>query len=93
MRILAASLMLALCAASALASDPAAGRRTLTPDDLYRVLDVSDPQLYQSLRTLGVPAQLVIYPGEHHVFTRPSFVEDLADRMSAWLDRFVPATP
>jgi dipeptidyl aminopeptidase/acylaminoacyl peptidase len=49
--------------------------------------------MYQSLRTLGVPAQLVIYPGQHHVFTRPSFVKDLADRMSAWLARFVPATP
>ncbi len=37
--------MLALCAASALAADPAAARRTLTPDDLYRVQDVSDPQV------------------------------------------------
>jgi dienelactone hydrolase len=41
------------------------------------------------LRTLGVPAELVVYPGQHHVFTRPSFVKDLADRMSAWLDRFI----
>jgi dipeptidyl aminopeptidase/acylaminoacyl peptidase len=45
MRIVAAGVMLSLCAASALASDPAAARRTLTPDDLYRVLDVSDPQV------------------------------------------------
>ncbi|MDB6085598.1 MAG: WD40-like beta Propeller containing protein, partial [Gammaproteobacteria bacterium] len=35
-------------------------------------------QMYQSLRTLGVPARLVVYPNEHHVFTRPSFVKDLA---------------
>lgn len=47
-------------------------------------------QMYQALRTLGVPAQLVVYPGEHHVFTRPSFVKDLAERMSAWLDRYLP---
>jgi dipeptidyl aminopeptidase/acylaminoacyl peptidase len=47
-------------------------------------------QMYQALRTLGVPAQLVIYPGQHHVFTRPSFVKDLAERMSAWLDRYLP---
>jgi dipeptidyl aminopeptidase/acylaminoacyl peptidase len=45
--------------------------------------------MYQSLRTLGVPAQLVVYPGEHHVFTRPSFVKDLAVRMSDWLGRYV----
>ena len=50
-------------------------------------------QMYQSLRTLGIPAQLVVYPGQHHVFTRPSFVKDLAQRTSAWLDRYVPATP
>jgi dipeptidyl aminopeptidase/acylaminoacyl peptidase len=47
-------------------------------------------QMYQALRTLGVPAQLVIYPGQHHVFTRPSFVKDLAERMLAWLDRYLP---
>jgi dipeptidyl aminopeptidase/acylaminoacyl peptidase len=48
-------------------------------------------QMYQALRTLGVPAQLVVYPDQHHVFTRPSFVKDLAERMSGWLDRYVPS--
>ncbi len=47
-------------------------------------------QMYESLRTLGVPAQLVVYPGQHHVFTRPSFVKDLAERTLGWLDRHVP---
>jgi dipeptidyl aminopeptidase/acylaminoacyl peptidase len=50
-------------------------------------------QMYQSLRTLGVPARLIVYPGQHHVFTRPSFIKDLAERMSAWLDRYVPTAP
>ncbi|MEA3109622.1 MAG: hypothetical protein QOI88_4227 [Gammaproteobacteria bacterium] len=50
-------------------------------------------QMFQALKTLGVPAQLVVYPEQHHVFTRPSFVKDLADRMSAWLERYVPAAP
>lgn len=50
-------------------------------------------QMYQALRTLGVPTQLVVYPGQHHVFTRPSFVKDLAERMSAWLDRYLPPAP
>jgi dipeptidyl aminopeptidase/acylaminoacyl peptidase len=48
-------------------------------------------QMYQALRTLGVPAQLVVYPEQHHVFTRPSFVRDLEERMSDWLNRYVPA--
>jgi dipeptidyl aminopeptidase/acylaminoacyl peptidase len=46
--------------------------------------------MYQSLRTLGVPAELVVYPGQHHVFTRPSFIKDLAERTSLWLDRYIP---
>jgi dipeptidyl aminopeptidase/acylaminoacyl peptidase len=50
-------------------------------------------QMYQSLRTLGVPAQLVVYPEQHHVFTRPSFVKDLEERMSDWLNRYDPAAP
>jgi len=50
-------------------------------------------QMYQALRTLGVPAQLVVYPEQHHVFTRPSFVKDLEERMSDWLNRYDPADP
>jgi dipeptidyl aminopeptidase/acylaminoacyl peptidase len=50
-------------------------------------------QMYQALRTLGVPAQLVVYPEQHHVFTRPSFVKDLDERMSDWLNRYDPADP
>jgi dipeptidyl aminopeptidase/acylaminoacyl peptidase len=48
-------------------------------------------QMYQALRTLGVPAQLVVYPEQHHVFTRPSFVKDLEERMADWLNRYDPA--
>jgi len=56
----------------------------------FNVPLIGGEQMYQSLRVLGVPAQLVVYPGQHHVFTRPSFVKDLAVRTSAWLDRYVP---
>jgi len=55
----------------------------------FNVPVMGSEQMYQSLRTLGVPTQLVVYPGQHHVFTRPSFVKDLAERTSAWLDRYV----
>jgi dipeptidyl aminopeptidase/acylaminoacyl peptidase len=48
-------------------------------------------QMYEALKVLGIPAQLVLYPGEHHVVTRPSFIVDLAERMTAWLARYAPA--
>jgi len=62
-------------------------------DKDFNVPIIGGEQMYQSLRTLGIPAQLVVYPGQHHVFTRPSFVKDLAERMSAWLDRYLPPAP
>jgi dipeptidyl aminopeptidase/acylaminoacyl peptidase len=40
-----------------------------------------------------VPTQLVVYPEQHHVFTRPSFVKDLEERMADWLNRYDPADP
>ena len=41
-------------------------------------------QMYQALQSLGVPTQLVIYPGEHHGISRPSFVRDLYTRYLDW---------
>jgi dipeptidyl aminopeptidase/acylaminoacyl peptidase len=38
-----------------------------------------------------VPAQLVVYPGEYHVFTRPSFLIDRSQRYLAWMDRYLKA--
>ncbi|MHB8475311.1 MAG: S9 family peptidase [Steroidobacteraceae bacterium] len=60
-------------------------------DKDFNVPIIGGEQMYQALRTLGVPAQLIVYPGQHHIFTRPSFVKDLAERMSAWLGRFIQA--
>jgi dipeptidyl aminopeptidase/acylaminoacyl peptidase len=45
--------------------------------------------MYQALRTLGVPAELVVYPGEYHSIKRPSFVVDRLQRMAAWFERYL----
>jgi len=54
-------------------------------------------QLYQSLRRLGVPTLLVVYPDESHEFTRPSFVKDYYVRYLFWYSHYVkgegPASP
>lgn len=46
-------------------------------------------QMYQALRVLGVPTQLVVYPGEFHIFTRPSHIHDRIERYLAWFDRYL----
>src|ERR1700721_265398 len=33
-------------------------------------------QMYQALRSLGVPTELVVYPGQYHLFSRPSYITD-----------------
>jgi len=50
-------------------------------------------QMYQALRRLGVPTQLVVYPGEWHGITRPSFILDRLQRRVAWFDRYVKPAP
>lgn len=46
-------------------------------------------QMYQALRALDIPTQLVIYPGENHALTVPSYLRDRLERNLAWYDRFL----
>jgi len=55
----------------------------------FNVPLVGGEQMYEALRTLGVPTELVIYPGQFHGLTRPSFVKDRLQRYLAWFDRYL----
>ncbi|MBV9330429.1 MAG: S9 family peptidase, partial [Alphaproteobacteria bacterium] len=57
----------------------------------FNVPILGSEQMYQALRDLHVATELVIYPGQNHIFTRPSFLKDLAERMPEWIERFIPA--
>ncbi|NDK39841.1 S9 family peptidase [Pseudoxanthomonas gei] len=46
-------------------------------------------QMYQALRSLNVPTQLVVYPGEHHGLTVPSYLRDRLERNLAWYDKYL----
>ena len=46
-------------------------------------------QLYQALKRRGVDTQLVVYPGESHGISRPSFQKDRWERYLDWYDRYV----
>lgn len=50
---------------------------------------VGSEQMYQALRRLGVPTQLVVYPGEQHAFSRPAFRIDRLQRYLAWYGRYL----
>jgi dipeptidyl aminopeptidase/acylaminoacyl peptidase len=46
-------------------------------------------QMYQALKSLNVPTQLVVYPGQFHGITRPSFVKDRYERYLGWYGRYL----
>jgi dipeptidyl aminopeptidase/acylaminoacyl peptidase len=50
-------------------------------------------QMYQALKSVGTPAEMIVYPGQFHGFTRPSFIKDRYERWFAWYDKYLGITP
>ena len=46
-------------------------------------------EYWHALRELGVPSELVIYPGEGHLFAKPANQRDVAQRVAGWFDRYL----
>ena len=61
----------------------------------FNVPLVGGEQMYEALRSLGVPTQLVIYPGQNHGIARPSYQKDRMERYLAWYAKYLkpPETP
>ncbi len=61
----------------------------------WNVPIVGGEQMYQALKRLGRPTELVVYPGEYHEFKTPSHIKDRLERYLAWYAHYVKgdATP
>ncbi|MDQ6844930.1 MAG: S9 family peptidase [Bacteroidota bacterium] len=46
-------------------------------------------QMYQALRSLGIPTQLIIYPGQFHGITKPSYQADRYKRYLEWFGKYL----
>ena len=46
-------------------------------------------EFWHALRTLGVPTQLIVYPGEGHLFMKPENQTDRMNKIVAWFDRYL----
>jgi dipeptidyl aminopeptidase/acylaminoacyl peptidase len=79
-------------------------KRVKTPNLILvgeRDLECPVPQsreFWHALKTLGVPTQLVIYPSEGHLITRPDHRRNIMKRTLSWLDKHLgvnrsPASP
>jgi dipeptidyl aminopeptidase/acylaminoacyl peptidase len=56
----------------------------------FNVPILGSEQMYQALKTLNVPTQLVVYPGQNHGLTKLSFQRDRLERYLAWYARYLP---
>jgi dipeptidyl aminopeptidase/acylaminoacyl peptidase len=62
-------------------------------DKDFNVSLAGGEQMYQALKSVGVPAELIVYPGQFHGFTRPSFIVDRYQRWFDWYDKYLGLTP
>jgi dipeptidyl aminopeptidase/acylaminoacyl peptidase len=55
----------------------------------FNVPLLGSEQMYQALRSLGVESQLVIYPGQFHGLTTPSYKKDRFERYVEWYGKYL----
>ena len=58
-------------------------------EDDWNMPILNSEQLYTVLKRRGIPTQLVIYPGEGHSLSLPSYEKDLYTRYIDWLQKYV----
>ncbi|HEY5775404.1 MAG TPA: alpha/beta fold hydrolase, partial [Xanthomonadales bacterium] len=55
----------------------------------FNVPLINSEQMYQALRSLNIPTQLVIYPGQYHSLKTPSYIQDRLERMIGWYAKYL----
>ena len=55
----------------------------------WNVPVINSEQLYLALKRLGVPTELVVYPGEYHGISTPSYIKDRYERYLDWFAKYI----
>ncbi len=61
----------------------------LTGEKDFNVPAIGSEQMYQALRSIGIPTELIVYPGQFHGITNPAYQKDRLERYNAWFDRYI----
>jgi len=61
----------------------------MTGEKDFNVPAVGSEQMYQALKVLGTPTQLVVYPGQFHGLTVPSYQADRYRRYIDWFGKYL----
>jgi dipeptidyl aminopeptidase/acylaminoacyl peptidase len=59
----------------------------------FNVPAAGSEQMYQALKTLGVPTQFIVYPGQHHGISTPSYQKDRFARYLNWYSKYLNGDP
>jgi len=55
----------------------------------FNVPTAGSEQMYQALRSLGTPTELIIYPNQFHGITVPAYIKDRFERYISWFDKYL----
>jgi len=55
----------------------------------FNVPLINSEQMYQALRTQNVPTKLIIYPGQFHGLSKPSYNQDRLERLIDWYGQYL----
>lgn len=61
----------------------------MTGEKDFNVPAIGSEQMYQALRSIGTPTELIVYPGQFHGITVPAFQKDRLERYVQWFDKFL----
>ena len=59
----------------------------------FNVPIAGSEQMYQALKSLGIDTQLVIYPGQFHGLSIPSYERDRLQRYVSWFNKYLQPNP
>lgn len=61
----------------------------MTGEKDFNVPAIGSEQMYQAFKSVGLPTRLIVYPGQFHGITRPSYRRHRLEQWVAWFDRYV----
>ncbi len=61
----------------------------MTGEKDFNVPAIGSEQMYQAFKSTGIPTRLIVYPGQFHGITRPSYRRHRLEQWVRWLDMHV----
>lgn len=65
----------------------------ITGEKDFNVPAIGSEQMYQAFKSVGTPTRLIVYPGQFHRISRPSYTRHRLEQWVGWLNRHVKGTP